>query len=220
MTSLLRLDPRPNISSELAYRLRDMIFDGDLPGGSRINEVRLAAELGVSRTPLREALATLVAEGALDSIPRRGFFVRPLTRQEFEDIYPIRPLLDPEALRLSGIPDAERLRKLEELNKKIRAAKNHKQRMTLDDAWHLELIADCPNQVLVDLIKLFMRRFRRYGLAFLRDREVLKTVNIEHQEILKALRRDDIAGACEWLRKNLSSNKQPILEWLETRERG
>lgn len=215
---ILKIDPRPNISSELANRLRDMIFDGDLLAGTRINEVHLAMQLGVSRTPLREALTMLVAEEALDSVPRRGFFVRQLSREEFEDIYPIRALLDPEALRLSGIPSPEGFARLEKLNQKIRAAKNHKLRASLDDDWHLELISNCQNQVMLDLIKLFMRRFRRYGLAFLRDQKLIATVNAEHQEILQALRRGDMDGAREWLRKNLTSDKNPILEWLDTRQ--
>lgn len=212
------LHDRPNISVELANRLRDMIFDGDLAAGTRINEVHLATRLGISRTPLREALATLVAEKAVDSIPRRGFFVRRLGRAEFEDIYPIRALLDPEALRLSGIPSAAGLDKLERLNRRIRATKAHKARFSLDEAWHLELISNCQNQVLLDLIELFMRRFRRYGLAFLRDQKLIETVNIEHREILRALKRGDMDGACEWLRGNLTNDKTPILQWLKTRE--
>lgn len=218
MNDVLKIDPRPNISAELAIRLRDMIFDGDLSEGARINEVRLAAQLGVSRTPLREALMMLVAEEALDSVPRRGFFVRQLSREEFEGIYPIRALLDPEALRLSGIPSPEGFERLEKLNHKIRAAKNHKGRASLDDDWHLELISNCQNQIMLGLIKLFMRRFRRYGLAFLRDQDLIATVNIEHREILQALKRGDMDGACEWLRRNLTSDKKPILEWLHTRQ--
>ena len=81
-----------------------MILDGRLPAGERINEVRLAAQLGVSRTPLREALARLANEGALRDEPRRGYFVKPLTGEEVRAIYPIRAILDPAALRLAGIP--------------------------------------------------------------------------------------------------------------------
>lgn len=215
---ILKMDLRPNISGELANRLRDMIFDGDLADGTRINEVQLAAQLGVSRTPLREGLAMLVAEKALDSVPRRGFFVRTLSRAEFEDIHPIRALLDPEALGLSGIPSPDGLEKLEQLNRKIRATKNQKRRVSLDEQWHFQLISNCQNQVLLDLIDLFMRRFRRYSLAFLRDQNVIKTVEIEHQEILRALRRGDMNSACEWLRKNLTSDTNPVLQWLGTRK--
>lgn len=209
---------RPNLSEELANRLRDMIFDGELRAGQRINEVHLAERLGVSRTPVREALAMLVAEEALISIPRRGCFVRELTRSEFEDIYPIRAVLDPEALRLSGIPSAAGFQRLERLNEQIRAAGDMKTRVTLDEAWHLELVSGCGNEVLLGLIRHFMHRFRRYGLAFGRESAVLETANREHLEILRALRAGDLGEACEWLRKNLSSDKEPILDSLDERQ--
>mgnify|MGYP000868776508 CR=1 FL=1 len=88
---------RGNISEAAADAVRAMIVDGRLGPGDRINEVHLSRQLGVSRTPLREALSGLVAEGALIARPRLGYFVRPLTLEEFEQIYDIRPLLDPEA---------------------------------------------------------------------------------------------------------------------------
>lgn len=208
---------RPNLSEELANQVRDMIFDGDLRAGQRINEVHLAERLGVSRTPVREALTMLVAEKALVSIPRRGCFVRELTRREFEDIYPMRAILEPEALRLSGIPADGALDHLERLNREVRAAPDMKTRVTRDEAWHLELIAGCENEVLSGLVQHFMHRFRRYGLAFARERSVIETANREHVEILRSLRAGDLPSACDWLRRNLSSNKQPILDWLDER---
>lgn len=194
-----------------------MIFDGSLRSGERINEVHLADRLGVSRTVVREALKMLVAEEALTLVPRRGCFVRELTEKEFEDIYPIRALLDPAALRLSGIPSEESFQRLEELNEQIRAAPDMKTRMSLDEAWHLELISKCENDELIRLIRHYMNRFRRYGLAFARERRILETANREHVEIVDALRNGELDKACEWLRKNLTSGKEPILEWLRER---
>src|SRR5262249_39323252 len=110
---------RDNLSDALANELRNRIVDGRLPAGERINEVHLSDSLGVSRTPLREALNRLAQEGALISRPRIGYAVRPLTLEEFDQIYEIRPLLDPEALRLAGLPSAERLKRLRTLNTKI-----------------------------------------------------------------------------------------------------
>lgn len=210
---------RSNMSTDIANRLRDMIFDRVLEEGTRLNEVHLASSLGVSRTPLREALAALVAEGAAYSIPRRGVFVRELTIAEFEDIYPIRSYLDPEALRLSGVPSDDGFARLTQISKRMRAVGMSKERMTLDDAWHLELISNCRNQVLIQLIKTFMSRFRRYGLAFLADGKVIETANAEHQAIVKSLRAGNMDDACVWLRRNLTSNKKPILEWLTKRRR-
>src|SRR5690349_21308913 len=103
---------RDNLSDQAAGLVRTMIVNGELPAGHRINEVHLALRLGVSRTPLREALAGLEREGALTSVPRIGWFVRPLTLDEFRQIYPIRGLLDPEALRLAGLPSPDLLKRL------------------------------------------------------------------------------------------------------------
>lgn len=64
---------RANLAEEVANLVRDLILDGRLPTGERINEVRLAAQIGVGRTPLREALSRLVDESALHNVPRHGF---------------------------------------------------------------------------------------------------------------------------------------------------
>src|SRR5438128_7139674 len=132
---------RPNLSGSIAEVVRGMIVDGRLAAGERINEVHLAAQLSVSRTPLREALARLVAEGALGSRPRLGFYVTPMTLEELESLHPIRALLDPEALRLSGLPPPQRLLQLEALNKEMGKADDPEAVIALDDAWHLELVA-------------------------------------------------------------------------------
>ncbi|MEN8376009.1 MAG: GntR family transcriptional regulator [Gemmatimonadota bacterium] len=215
----IRIEDRPNLSEPVANGLRDRIYDGRLKGGERINEVHLARDLGVSRTCVREALSRLVAEEALVAVPRRGCFVRELTRKEFDDIYPIRALLDPEALRLAGVPSLESFERLEGLEEQKRAATDPAARITLDEAWHLELLSACENEVLMSLIVHFMRRFRRYGLAFGGDLAVMETAQEEHGQILRALQRGDVDEACHWLRRNLTSPKEPILQWLDERAR-
>jgi DNA-binding GntR family transcriptional regulator len=209
---------RPNISEALVVTLREMIVDGELAAGERINEVHLAARLGVSRTPLREALGHLVAEGALTIAARIGYFVRPLALEEFQQIYPIRKILDPEALRLGGIPPTLRLRRLESLNKKFIKAQDVEKVLSLDDAWHLELLAECPNHVLIDLIKQFMRRTRRYEIALMRDRQNVRVTSNDHEQVMDALRTGDLKAACNALRQNMQSGSEPIIAWLKARE--
>lgn len=209
---------RDNISDALVIELRNMIVDGRLPEGERINEVHLSQQLGVSRTPLREALARLAHEGALKAVPRIGYFVQPLTLAEFAQIYPIRPLLDPEALRLAGLPTRQRMERLREINEAMEQAEDADAIIALDDEWHLELIADCPNQVLVDLIKQFIHRTRRYEIALMRERENVSVSCATHKSIMAALRRRDLEGACAALRKNLQSGYEPIASWLKARE--
>jgi DNA-binding GntR family transcriptional regulator len=209
---------RDNLSGLLAMELRNRIVDGRLPPGERINEVHLSLQLGVSRTPLREALARLAHEGALRSVPRIGYFVQPLTLEEFGQIYSIRPLLDPEALRLAGLPPRERMERLRELNDRMERARDADAIIGFDDDWHLELVAGCPNRVLIELIRQFMQRTRRYEIALVRERKGASMAGASHRAITGALRRRDLAGACSALRENLQSGYQPIASWLKARE--
>lgn len=210
----LRAIERPNLSEDVASALREMIVDGRLAAGDRVNEVHLAARLAVSRTPLREALARLAAEGALDAVPRSGYFVRPLTLEELRDVYPMRALLDPEALRLAGIPSGRRLARLEALNRRIEEASEPDDVIRLDDEWHRELVAGCPNRVLLELIEAFKRRTRRYELALMREKANVERSAGDHEGILEALRAGRLARACAALRKNMESGLAPLEAWL------
>ncbi len=212
------ISSRDNISDSVAAELRHRIVDGRLPAGERINEVHLARQLGVSRTPLREALSRLAAEGALSSIPRFGFFVRPLTFEEFEQIYDIRPILDPEALRLAGLPDTKTLERLEKLNRRLAGMRDPEAAIALDDEWHLVLIDRCPNRVLIELIQNIILRTRRYELALMRETTNVRRATEDHQRILAALRRRDLREACAALKRNMQTGRAPIVSWLKTRE--
>ena len=209
---------RGNISEAAADTVRAMIVDGRLAAGDRINEVRLAQQLGVSRTPLREALSGLAAEGALSSVPRIGYFVRPLTLDEFEQIYDIRPLLDPEALRLAGVPDEKRIAGLEKLNADLARAKGLRA-IEIDDAWHMELIAGCPNRVLIEMIENMIIRTRRYELALMREQKNVDVATQDHDRIVAALQAGDLKAACDALKQNMQSGREPIVAWLKQRAR-
>lgn len=207
---------RGNISEAAADAVRAMIVDGRLSAGDRINEVRLAQQLGLSRTPLREALSGLVAEGALIARPRLGYFVRPLTLEEFEQIYDVRPLLDPEALRLAGVPNAKRIARLEKLNADLSRAKGLRA-IEIDDAWRMELIADCPNKVIIDLIQNMIVRTRRYELALMREQKNVGVATQDHNRIMAALKAGDLDAACAALKQNMQSGREPIVAWLKER---
>lgn len=208
---------RTSISTQAATAVRQMIVDGDLADGHRINEVHLAEDLGVSRTPLREGLGQLVAERIVRTEARRGFFVAPLTVGEFEQLYDIRPLLDPEALRLTGIPSRACLDRLGKINRKMKAAKSPSTAIDLDDEWHMALLAECPNRVLVSLIQHIIGRTRRYEHALFRETENVWTASNEHDLIVEALGTNDLHAACKLLKRNMQSGKEPIIAWLQSR---
>lgn len=192
-----------------------MILEGHLPPGRRINEVHLSERLGVSRTPLREALRSLVREGATTIQPRKGFFVRPLTAHELEQLYSLRPILDPEALRLAGLPGKGRLGILRRLNRRLRRERKAERIVTLDDEWHLELLADCPNRVLLEFIQQLMQRTRRYELALMQSRPDVQRAVEQHEEIIEALAAGQLSEACRRLKNNMQHGYEPILARLQ-----
>jgi len=210
--------PRTTASQAATDALRQMIVDGRLAPGERVNEVRLAEALGVSRTPLREALNRLAAEGALTARPAIGYSVRPLTIAEFEQLYDLRPVLDPEALRRAGLPSPRRLAELEALNHRFAMASDGEAAM--DDEWHLALVAGCPNLILIEMIQGLMLRTRRYELALLREARNVARATQDHDRILAALRAGDLEAACRALKRNMESGREPMLSWLAARASG
>lgn len=96
---------------EIQTKIREGVLSGDFPGGMRMNEVELATSLGVSRTPVRNALSTLGAEGLLDYTPNSGYVVRSYSAKDIADIYEVRAVLDglaAKTLAEQGMSDARR----------------------------------------------------------------------------------------------------------------
>ncbi len=208
---------RVSTTGAVADRVRSMIADGVLAAGDRINEVHLARALGVSRTPLREALARLAPEGAVGHAPHIGYHVKPLTLEEFEPLYAMRAILDPAALEAAGVPSAVWIHELWTLNAQLEASTDVTETLNLDDAWHRELVAGCPNFILLDLIEQFMLRTRRYEVALMREQPQVAAAVEEHRRILRALEEGDLARACAALRDNMTRGAEPMRAWLKGR---
>ena len=210
---------RPNISDDLGEEVRRRIVNGLLPPGSHVNEVHLAESLSVSRTPLREALSQLSAEGLIVCKPRRGFFTTKLTRDEVEQLYPVRALLDPQALRLAGVPDNARINQLRRINQQLaRAGIRPDRAVELDDQWHRLLLSNCPNPILLRLIDQMIWRTRRYEFAYLSESNNVALATDEHDAIIGALENDELAVACRLLKQNMVSAAEPLIAWLGSRD--
>jgi DNA-binding GntR family transcriptional regulator len=210
--------PRTNLIHGLEDEVRDLVVNGGLVAGERVNEVHLAKQLEVSRTPLREALTRLAGENFLDAQPRIGFFVPALSAAEVLQLYPIRAKLDPWALELAGLPDRETIDALDAMNDELQAAAADPDRViALDDEWHLALLAHCPNKVLIELIHQMMWRTRRYEYAYFRATPGVSTAHAEHRRLLAALRKKDLRDACKRLEANMTSAIPALVKWLERR---
>ncbi|MEV0588995.1 GntR family transcriptional regulator [Nonomuraea sp. NPDC050310] len=191
---------REQIRDELLRRLDR----GDFSAGTDINEASLATELGVSRTPLREALITLAGEGVLESNQGRGFRFAPVSRKEFRELCEIVAALESLALELS---DPGHLRKIgPELLSLARdfpdPVAEQQEIERHDDEWHDLLLSGCPNERLLDLITSVKAGMRRYAHLQAGDEAPLEREADEHCRIAELLVDGDLDGASAALRDN------------------
>lgn len=205
------------ISNQAAATIRAMVVSGHILDGERINEVQLSKKLGISRTPIREGLGQLAAEQFVTLIPRRGFFAAALTPEEFSDLYDLRPIFDVEALILGGQPSSDEIDAIEGANRRFIKAKPGMAAVEADEVFHRLLIARCPNKVLLNYVENLMLRTQRYELALFRDTPPLQHAGEQHEKIIQALRAQNMELAAQHLRNNLTSGKDPILNWLSAR---
>ncbi|GAB3659973.1 GntR family transcriptional regulator [Actinocorallia lasiicapitis] len=200
---------REVIRDELMTRLTR----GDFAAGSDVNEAALAAELGVSRTPLREALITLAGEGILESNQGRGFRFAPVSRKEFKELVTIVATLESLALEQSDPAHLakiapELLRLAQEFPDQIA---EHSVVDRRDDEWHDLLLSGCTNERLVDLITGVKAGLRRYENLVVADDEPVARESEEHCEIARRLLADDLPGAIAALKLNWINGTERML---------
>lgn len=201
---------REQVREELLARMRA----GAVHPGEGINEVSLAADLGVSRTPLREALIALESEGQIESQNGRGFRFVPLSKREFEDLAPIMAALEGLALELSR---EEELRHIGARLGKLAAdfdtdVAQHSTIMERDDEWHLEMLSACPNERLLAHIAGVRQAFHRYESLLVPDEAMVARASEEHRRIAERLADGDVKGAREALKVNWVNGARRIVE--------
>lgn len=190
--------------ARVADAISEMIIAQQLPAGRSVGEVALAQELGVSRTPVREALLGLEGSGLVRSRRGQGFVVLPLDRREAEQVYPIIASLERLAVEQSGPPSATLLDGLHEANANFALANGARERVKMDAAWHRLIVSGCGNDRLVRLIDSQKQTILRYEYAYLNS-VVLRDHSIaEHDQIIALFERSPMQAAMEleqhWLR--------------------
>ena len=209
------------ISDQLFEIVRERILSGALKAGDPIRQDALAAELGVSKIPLREALARLDQCGLLTPYPNRGFVVRPMSASELEDIYALRLKLEPEAVALGAerADETEHKQAVTALTAfKKDAALRRVSGGTHNRALHLALIRPCRMDVTTSILERLHVLADRYVCKHLEPLGRNKRADREHDEIVKAwlardktrvekLMREHITGTIEDLRKQISNQE-------------
>jgi DNA-binding GntR family transcriptional regulator len=206
---------RTPLRDEVYRELLAKIHHGALEPGARVQDTTLAVQLGVSRTPVREALLRLTREGVLEADTGRGFRLRPFARSELRDVGSILAVLEPHALRL--VPDfpPESFDRLAELARQLEQTRGDVGLIVeLDDTWHRRLLEDCPNQRLLDLIATLRQVPRRYLHAYLREAGRVSLSTSHHGRILDALRREDVGEAATVLERRWRRGIEEMEAWI------
>lgn len=213
----MAIERRP-MREQVIDELLERLGTGRFTPGEAINEVHLAEDLGVSRTPLREALISLEREGIIVSERGRGFRFVPAGAGQLRDLTAIIIAMETLALRLS---DPEHLTAIApELLERARAFSapqaEHGAIERYDVSWHAFLLSGCRNSRLMDLIESLKLSLHRYERAVVGDQEIMARSAEEHERIAQCLLDGDLEGAVRALETNWNSGMERILERLSS----
>jgi DNA-binding GntR family transcriptional regulator len=202
----LRLAPRA-LYQEVAERLREAIFARELEPGSWIDEQKLAAEYGISRTPLREALKVLAVEGLVTMKVRRGAYVTEMSRDDVQQVYHLLALLESDAAaRVAQAAGAAERAELEALHHELgRQARHREAFFATNERFHMALLRIAGNrwaeQVVTDLRKVM--KLNRHHSLFKQGR--IADSLAEHRELMSAIGAGDAARAGQVMRAHFES---------------
>jgi DNA-binding GntR family transcriptional regulator len=219
MTKPLSPITRRPLRDDVHAALRTRIVEGQFLPGSRLQDVQLAAELGVSRTPIREALLRLAAEGLVESDPNRGFFVAPLRREEILETYPIVWTLECLALDSLAPLTTAQIKDLRQINAEMAAdPADAVRRQECDVRWHQTLVEPCGNRRLLALLASLKQIIRRYECVYMLDPSLVRRSVRDHTEILAALAANQREEARRLLERNWRTGMESVLKRLDEAE--
>jgi DNA-binding GntR family transcriptional regulator len=199
MAILDTLGGRTSLRETIAERLRGAIIAGEMRPGQVYSAASIAGELGVSATPVREAMLTLVQEGMVEVAPNKGFRVIELTDADLDQMTHIRRLIEvPTVAEVAAGPrraEAAALRPAADAIVKAADASDLGEYLRADRAFHLGLLELSGNEMLVQIVGDLRSRARLYGLRSLTESGALSSSAAEHAELLDLVLAGDDEGA-------------------------
>ena len=192
---------------EVAELLRQRIFSRELEPGSWIDELRIAEELGISRTPLREALKVLAAEGLVTMKVRRGAYVTEVSEQDLRDVYHLLSLLESDAAGVvAATADDSQIAELADLHSQLEAAvKDAEAFFEVNERFHMRLLELANNrwrdQMVADLRKVM--KLNRHN-SLLKSGRIAESL-AEHRAIMQALLARDATATTNRMREHFAN---------------
>jgi DNA-binding GntR family transcriptional regulator len=199
--------------------LRDLISSGYLQPDDRVRQEQLAAELGTSVVPVREALKTLEAEGLVRYAPHRGYQVARLSLEELTETYLIRRLLEDEIVRIAAPQlDEEHYEPLERAMDAMEAASEQGDTAAMIEGnrtFHFTIFAAARRPRMIDLIRVLWQTTDSYRSIYYTDDAARERVNAEHRSIVAALRAGDVDRAVDELGRHRGHAIDALAERLQ-----
>lgn len=200
--------------------LRQAILKGELEPGERLMEIQLAERLGVSRTPIREAIRKLELEGLVLMIPRKGAEVAEISEKSLREVLEVRRSLEELAIELACQRiTPEELTALEEAENRFARAVEDGEVMAIaesDENYHELIYQATANDRLVQILNNLREQMYRYRLEYIKDEDRRQILVVEHEHILRAVRRRDIADAKSAVREHIDNQQLTITKNLTT----
>lgn len=188
--------------------LREAILRGNLKPGERLMEIQLAHRLGVSRTPIREAIRKLELEGLVVMVPRKGAEVAKITEKDLNDVLEVRCALEELAVELACryiTPD--QIESLKQIVDEFKTAMADQHDVTIiaekDVAFHNVIFAATHNRRLIQLISNLSEQMYRYRVEYLKNPESHDQLVREHEEIIDNLERNDVEQAKKNIKQHI-----------------
>ena len=198
--------------------LRQAILTGELKPGERLMEIHLADRLGVSRTPIREAIRKLELEGLVVMIPRKGAQVAKITEKNLKDVLEVRRALDTLAVRLAckRMNDTykKQLREACDEFAKVVKCSNTKDITEADVRFHDIINQSTGNDRLIQLVNNLAEQMYRYRLEYIKDAAYHNRLIDEHEEIYNAILERDEERAAKAVVVHIDNQEASILEHL------
>lgn len=215
----LRLDEYLPLRDVVFQTLRQAILTGELKPGERLMELHLAKRLGVSRTPIREAIRMLELEGLVTMIPRRGAEVSRISEQDISDVLEVRGSLDALAVRLACERiSAEELKGLEQAAADFEKAVHSRDLTAVAQAdvdFHDRITASSKNRRLIQMVNNLAERVYRYRMEYIKEISDHKILIKEHAQILSCIKKRDAIKAQEAILKHVSNQEKAIIRQLK-----
>ena len=223
-------EPKFNVTMNEYLPLRDVVFNtlrqailrGELKPGERLMEIQLANKLGVSRTPIREALRKLELEGLVNMVPRKGAEVADITEKSLRDVLEVRKALEELSVQLACEKITE-----EEIEELKRVAERFKD--TLDDqdvtkiaeadvAFHDVIYTATDNQKLILLLNTLREQMYRYRVEYLKKEEAYPQLIAEHEELIDNISKRNKEEATRIMCEHIDNQVATVINVIHTKK--